>query len=140
MTSMIDFTEPLTDQLADTWRLTRELRNSEISQRKEKPLIRYWNAEWELQFLGGQEYKASFTWISNDTGPGQIEVPFNTPLAQWIHDDTGRVARGEGRNVGITVDYCGARWSGILDKYSVEQREDGDVVLVTDWMHDYEHL
>jgi hypothetical protein len=42
--------------------------------------------------------------------------------------------------VGLTADYCGARWSGILDKYAVEQREDGDLVLVADFMHDYEHL
>jgi hypothetical protein len=42
--------------------------------------------------------------------------------------------------VGITMDYCGARWSGILDKFAVEQREDGDRVLVVDWVHDYEKL
>jgi hypothetical protein len=40
----------------------------------------------------------------------------------------------------VTVDYCGTRWSGIMDKYSIEQREDGDTVLVVDFMHDYEFL
>ena len=38
---------------------------------------------------GGNEYKANFSWIANDYGPGQIEIPFNTPLAQWIHDTIG---------------------------------------------------
>jgi hypothetical protein len=28
----------------------------------------------------------------------------------------------------------------VLDKYAVEQREDGDTVLIVDFMHDYEHL
>jgi hypothetical protein len=119
---------------------TQQLRQNEMALRHTRPLVRIWDGEWHLQHLCTVEYKASFAFISNDTGPGQMEIPFNTPVAQWIHDDNGRVTRGEGRNVGITVDYCGARWSGILDKFSVEQREDGDVVLVTDWSHDYEHL
>lgn len=130
----------LATQCDQIWNFTRELRRVEDSLRKDQPLIRYWDAEWELQHIGGIEYRASFTWISNDTGPGQVEIPFDSPLAQWIHDQDGRIERGEGRNVCITVDYCGARWSGLMDKYAVEQREDGDVVLVVDWMHDYEHL
>jgi hypothetical protein len=108
--------------------------------RRQPPLTRIWDAEWHLQYVINNEYSGSYTWISNDTGPGRTEIPFNSPVAQWIHDHQGRISRGEGRNIGITVDYCGARWSGIMDKYTVEQRDDGDVVLVVDWMHDYEHL
>jgi hypothetical protein len=136
----VDFTAPLADQCQQIWAFTQEWRHNEMLLRKEMPLMRYWNAEMALQFLGGQEYKGRFTWISNDTGPGQVELPFNTPVAQWIHDEDGRIARGEGRNIVITVDYCGARWSGLMDKFSVEQREDGDVALVVDFMHDYEAL
>lgn len=108
--------------------------------RREPPLIRYWDSEWNLQFIGGMERRAQFAWISNDTGPAQIELDFDSPLAQWIHDADGRLARGEGRNIGITVDYCGARWSGIMDKFTVDQRDDSDVALIVDWQHDYEHL
>jgi hypothetical protein len=136
----VDFAAPLADQCQQIWDFTQEWRHNEMLLRKEMPLMRYWNAEMALQFLGGQEYKASFTWISNDTGPGQVEIPFNTPLAQWIHDENGRISRGEGRNIVITVDYCGARWSGLMDKFAVEQREDGDVALVVDFSHDYEAL
>jgi hypothetical protein len=136
----VDYTAPLADQCQQIWDFTQEWRREEMALRKQMPLVRYWNAEMALQFLGGQEYRASFTWISNDTGPGQVEMPFNTPLAQWIHDEDGRISRGEGRNIVITVDYCGARWSGLLDKFAVEQREDGDVALVVDFMHDYEAL
>jgi hypothetical protein len=64
----------------------------------------------------------------------------SSPVAQWIYDYQGRMDRDEGRTVGITIDYCGARWSGILDKFAVEQREDGDTVLVVDWVADYEQL
>jgi hypothetical protein len=108
--------------------------------RREQPVGRIWDAEWNCQHVMGSEYSAKFSWISNDTGPGQTEFPFESPIAKWIYDYQGRMDRGEGRTVGITVDYCGARWSGILDKFAVEQREDGDRVLVVDWVHDYEKL
>jgi len=105
-----------------------------------EPLVRIWDAEWDLHHLFGGEYSQSFQWISNDSGPGQTEISFDHPAARWIHDSDGRISRGEGRNVHITVDYCGARWGGRMDKAVVESRADGDEVLVIDWMHDYENL
>lgn len=122
------------------WDATRAQKRNEELIRREQPLVRLWDAEWNIQHVLGSEYSAKFSWVSNDTGPAQMEFPFTSPAAQWIYDYQGRLDRNEGRTVGITVDYCGARWSGILDKFAVEQREDGDVVLVVDWVHDYEHL
>lgn len=138
--TVVDLEADLLTQCEQIWDATRALRRAEDAERKATPLIRIWDSEWDLHFIGGNEYKAQFSWVSNDTGPGQTEFPFDSPVAQWIHDDQGRIERGEGRNVCITVDYCGARWSGIMDKYSVEQRDDGDLVMVVDWLHDYEHL
>ena len=108
--------------------------------RRAQPVGRIWDAEWNCQHVMGSEYSAQFSWISNDTGPGRTEFPFESPIAQWIYDYQARLDAGSGRTVAITIDYCGARWSGMLDKFAVEQREDGDVVLVVDWVHDYEHL
>ena len=121
------------------WSATRAHRKTDTETRLKHPEIKLWNAEWELQHLGGNERSAQFSFISNDTGPGRLELPADCPAAEWIHDYEGRLARGEGRNVFITVDYCGARWSGIMDKYAVEQRDDGDRVLVVDFMHDHEY-
>jgi len=127
----------LCDQI---WDATREQKLVEDRIRREQPVGRIWDAEWNVQHILGSEYSCKFSWISNDTGPGQTEFPMSSPVAQWIYDYQGRMDRNEGRTVGITVDYCGARWSGILDKFSVEQREDGDTVLVVDWVADYEKL
>jgi len=139
---VLDTTLPLDEQCAEIWRLTRETKAAQDRVRAEAPIVRIWDAEWNLQHvISGIEYQASFTWISNDTGPGEIEIPFDHPAAQWVHDSQGRIDRGEGRNVHITVDYCGsARWSGRLDKAVVESREDGDEVMVLTWAHDYENL
>jgi hypothetical protein len=127
----------LCDQI---WNATREQKLVEERIRREQPVGRIWDAEWNVQHVLGSEYGAKFSWISNDTGPGQTEFPMSSPVAQWIYDYQGRIDRNEGRTVGISIDYCGARWSGILDKFAVEQREDGDTVLVVDWVADYEKL
>ena len=127
----------LCDQI---WDATREQKLVEERIRREQPVGRIWDAEWNVQHVLGSEYGAKFSWISNDTGPGQTEFPMSSPVAKWIYDYQGRMDRGEGRTVGISIDYCGARWSGILDKFAVEQREDGDTVLVVDWVADYEQL
>ena len=108
--------------------------------RAEKPLVRLWDAEWNIQHVLGDEYSAQLSWVSNDTGPGQLELPYESVAAQWIYDYQSRLDNDEGRTIGLTVDYQGCRWSGTLDKFSVDQREDGSVVLVADFMHDYEHL
>jgi len=127
----------LCDQI---WDATREQKLVEERIRREQPVGRIWDAEWNVQHVLGSEYGAKFSWISNDTGPGQTEFPMSSPVAKWIYDYQGRMDRDEGRTVGISIDYCGARWSGILDKFAVEQREDGDSVLVVDWVADYEKL
>lgn len=112
----------------------------EAELRQQQPFVRIWDAEWHLQHVLQVDYKSTFSWISNDSGPGQSEIPYDTPVAKWITDEKGRLERDEGRNVHVTVDYCGARWSGRMDKFAIEQREDGDSVLVVDWLHDYENL
>ena len=130
----------MTNTPAQILEATRQQKIAEEKIRREQPLCRIWDAEWNLQHVLGNEYGAKLTWVSNDTGPGQLELPFDSPAAQWIHDYQSRLDNGEGRTVGLTCDYAGARWSGIADKFSVEQRDDGDTVLVVDFVHDYEHL
>lgn len=138
---MLNPTLSLEAQCAQTWQLTREQKRIEDRRRRESPAIRLWDAEWQMQHvISGIEYEASFTWISNDTGAGTMEIPFDHPAAQWIHDSQGRIDRGEGRGVHITVDYCGTRWSGRLDKAVVESRDDGSTVMALAFAHDYENL
>lgn len=99
----VDYAASLAEQCEQIWEFTQQWRRDEFALRREQPLLRYWDAEIGLHFVGGNEYKANFSWIANDSGPGQIEIPFNTPLAQWIHDTDGRIERGEGRNIVILL-------------------------------------
>lgn len=116
------------------------VKHAEEVARLRQPLVRLWDAEFNLQHVIRDERNCKVTFISNDTGPGQLELDFETPAAKWILDYNSRIDRGEGRGICMTVDYAGARWSGTLDKFVVEQRNDGDVALVIDFASDHEYL
>jgi hypothetical protein len=122
------------------WEETKKQERAEAALRRQPPVIQIWDGDWHLQHLLQVEYRGNFSWISNDSGPGKTDIPFDTDVAQWIHDMEGRINRGEKRNVHVTVDYCGARWGGRLDHTSVKLTEDGDKVLEVTWLHDYENL
>ncbi len=137
---MLDLAPDLSAECEAIWAATLAQKRDERRLREADVLIRLWDGDWNLHHLMRNEYSAQFAWVSNDSGPAQTEVPFDSPEGFWLYDMWGRMERGEKRNVHITADYCGARWGGRLDKCVVEHREDGDVVVVCDWLHDYENL
>ncbi len=130
----------LSDQCRAIWDATTAREEAESRARLEPPLVRIWNGDFELQDILNSEYMAEFTWIDNDSGTGITEIPLWDPVAKWIWQVKDRIDAGEKRNVFITVDKDGARWSGILHDHTVEKREDGTRVLVVRWMHDFEFL
>lgn len=139
-TTQIDFDQDLKSQCEAIWQATLDQKYDEQKIRRQPPVVRVCDGDWNLQHILRDEYKASFSFISNDSGPGQTDIPFESPVAQWIYDEQGRMDRGEKRNVHIAVDYTGARWSGRLDKASVVSDEDGIQTLSVTWLHDYENL
>ena len=139
-TTQIDFDQDQKSQCEAIWQATLDQKYDEQKIRRQPPLVRVCDGDWNLQHILRDEYKATFSFISNDSGPGQTDIPFESPVAQWIYDEQGRMDRGEKRNVHIAVDYCGARWSGRLDKASVISDEDGIQTLSVSWLHDYENL
>lgn len=103
--------------------------------------IRLWDGEWNLHHVCGNEYEHTFSWVSNDTGTGSIELDFDSPQGLWLYDMWGRLERDEKRNVHITVDDpAGARWGGRLDSCTVSHKEDGQRVVIAEFLHDYEDL
>lgn len=135
---MLDTAIP--DACEEIWKATLAQERKEKIARLQPPLIRVWDGAWNWQGEIAAEYQGTFTWVSNDTGSGEIELPFDHYVARWIWDERGRMERGEYRNVHITVDKDGARWGGRLEHVSVDKRSDGSVVLVATFLHDYENL
>jgi hypothetical protein len=130
----------LEEQCEAIWAETIKQERAERELRRRRPVVLIWDGDWNLQHKLECEYRATFSLISNDTGPGKTDIPFNTEVAQWIHDVQGRIDRGEKRNIHITVDHCGARWGGRLDNTNLKLTEDGDKALEVTWLHDYENL
>lgn len=147
MTAVLDYDVSILDvdslsleeQCEAIWRETLKQERAEMRLRRARSASTVWDGDWGPQHILGMEYRAEFSWISNDTGPGSTTLPFDCAAAQWIHDMQGRIDRGEKRNVHITVEHCGARWAGRLDKAIVRTAEDGDQVLIVTWLHDYEN-
>lgn len=122
------------------WEATRQEERREALRRAEPPWTRLWDGEGHWQGEVSAEYLGRFEWIDNDSGSGLLEIPFDHYTARWIWDEKGRMDRGEKRNVLVTVDKDGARWSGLMEDCSVEKRDDGSVVLVVRFLHDIEML
>ncbi|MET8430169.1 hypothetical protein [Nocardia sp. NPDC004860] len=127
----------LEEQCNMIWAATTAREEAEARSRLEPPKVRIWTGDWDLAGVLNTEYTAEFTWIDNDAGTGLTEIPLWDPIAKWIWQVKDRVDAGERRNVFITVDKDGARWSGVLFDHTIEKREDGTRVLVVRWMHDF---
>lgn len=107
--------------------------------RREPPLVRLWEPTGIGLELRGQvrgEYEASFRFKLNDTGEGTLRLPGDHHLAQWL---SRWWERGK-RNVVVTVDKDGARWSGMMEECATDQAEDGSRIVTVTFLSDYEQL
>lgn len=140
MSTTIDFGLSLEEQCEAIWAATEAQKERETNLREVPPTVRLWDGDMKLQHLVQMEYSASFEVIDGDTGPMQIEHPYDHPVGQWLVDTWGRMQRGEKRNVVITADYTGARLGGIMSDVTLELRDNGDQVVVATFTSDYEQL
>lgn len=107
--------------------------------RREPPLVRLWepsNTGLKLRGRVSGEYSASFQFKLNDTGSGELVLPYDHRLARWCVEWWGR----DKDNVVITVDKDGARWSGTMEQVTTTQSEDGDRSVTVTFLSDYEQL
>ena len=126
LTSLADH-ERVWQACAD-WKAERE------AKRIAKPLIRLWDGDYVLRGEVSGERKGEFEFIENDVGTASIELPIDHYLARWVLDHKGRAKR----NVHITIDKQGARWSGCMDHYRVVRDKKGDAFVEVIFKHDLE--
>jgi len=98
------------------------------------PLVRLWDGDFKLRGVIGEWRAIEFEFIENDTGQATLELSLTSPYAGWIMDHVGR----DKRNIIITIDKQGARWSGFMDSYKVVKKKEGDRFLQVEFLHDYE--
>lgn len=136
----VDLGASLLDQCNAILAETERQRRAERNLREVTPVVRLWDGEWNLIHLVTSEYSGSFELVDGDTGAGELPIPTDSRVAQWALDSQARIARGEKRNIHVTVDYVGARWSGRLKNVVQEDMNDGSSVTTLAFASDYEEL
>lgn len=116
------------------WHLARK---AKLEAERLKPAeIRLWDGDYVLRGQVAGDRGHDFEFIENDTGTASIKLPLDHYLAKWVMDHKGRSKR----NVHVTIDKQGARWSGRMDHYIVSRDKYGDAFLDVWFKHDYEEL
>lgn len=116
------------------WETVMERRRERERERLKPPLVRLWNGDMVLRGVVAGERGGDFEFVENDTGTASIQLSLDHYLAKWVMNFKGR----DKRNVIITIDKQGARWSGFMDSYRVVKEENGDCYLDIVFKHDYE--
>lgn len=106
------------------------------AERLKLPTIRLWDGDYVLRGEVAGERGADFEFVENETGVASLQLPLDHYLTKWILDHTGR----RKRNVHVTFDKQGARWSGRMDNYLVKRDKYGDAFIDISFKHDYEEL
>lgn len=119
------------------WDEAQESRRERERIRREPPLCRLWDGDWNLRGRVAGEFDGHFEWKLNDTGAGTITLPAEHHLAVWAASYWDRRSC---RNIHITVDKDGARWGGRLESVKTEQDEQGARTVTLNFLHDYEEL
>ncbi len=137
----VDFGLSLEEQCAAIWDATERAHADLERERRTPPLIRLWTGgNADLVHIVECEDSARWEDPDNDTGPGVLKMDFALPQAQWLNDMYGRIKRGEKRNVLVSMDYMGNRWSGLLEEVNVETDELGTSTLTATFLSDFEQL
>lgn len=116
--------------------ITDRLKQDEV-RRLATPQTRIWNGNWVLVGEVYREISASFEQVENDNATGTVELPATYYLAKWL---TQTDARAGAKNVFITVDYRGTRWSGTLTQLDYSKDAQGNRTVIATFVHDISHL
>lgn len=118
----------------DLWEKIRQRHERMEQERLKPPLIRFWDGDFRLRGAVAGWRAIQFEFIENDTGTAVVRLSLDHYLAQWVMNFKGRAKR----NVIVTFDKQGTRWSGFMKKYTVKKTESGDRYLEILFLHDYE--
>ena len=105
-------------------------------ERTKPALTRLWDGDMVLQGEVAGELGGGFKFVENDAGPGHLKLPVDHYLAKWVTNFRGRAKK----NVHVTFDKQGARWSGRMVNYKVVRDKNGVAYLEITFIHDINEL
>lgn len=116
------------------WQTVQARRVDTEAERLKPPLVELRDGDYKLRGEVGEWRNLEFEFIENDTGTAVLQLSLSNYLARWVMDFKGR----DKRNVHITIDKQGARWSGMMENYKVVREKGGDAYLEITFLNDYE--
>lgn len=122
-------------RLDTRWLTHQNNRRRRRARRINQPIIRLWDGDWNYRGRIANAIRANFQWKYNETGVAVVELPLDHYLSRWIIDVDGRSTR----NVHISLDKDGARWTGRMKSATVSVDDEVEK-LVIEFAHDYEEL
>lgn len=123
------------DAEAEFWNIVNRIK-TDHDKRIGMPVVKLWDGHWILRGRATHIFDASFAEIENETGTGRIEMPAEYYLSQWIVDHDSR----ETKNVHVSVEKDGVRWTGRMWHYELETNNDGKDIVRVYFRHDYEEF
>ena len=116
------------------WQVAQDLKAAKEAQRLKPPQIRLWDGDgvFRGEVVGWRDI--DFEIVENDTGTAALQLSLDHYLAKWVMNFQGR----KKRNVLITIDKQGYRWSGFMDNYKVVNTRQNDRYITISFKHDYE--
>jgi hypothetical protein len=117
------------------WEIVNRLKANK-DKRVRQPVVRLHDGDWISRGRANHVYDATFTEIENETGTAKIEIPPEHYLARWITN----VEERDTKNVHVSVEKDGVRWTGRMWNFELESRSDGKDILRVYFRHDYEEF
>lgn len=125
--------------LADHQRVWNYVSERKIVREKGRlaaPHVRLWDGDYVLRGVASAWRELDFEFIDNDVGTASLKLSLDHYLSKWVMNHKGRFKR----NVHITIDKQGTRWSGRMDHYKVVREKEGDAYIEITFLHDMEEL
>ncbi|OHT67763.1 hypothetical protein [Mycobacteroides chelonae] len=125
-----------TARAQSVWQFAQNRRRFLEKERLKAPLVRLYDGDMTLRGELAGERTLEYEFIENDTGTASIQLSLSHYLSKWVMDFKGRAKR----NVHVTIDKQGTRWSGRMKSYKVVRTEEGDAYLEVTFLHDFEEI
>ena len=103
------------------------------------PAVYIYDGHQRLQHVLLDVQSAEVIDVENDTGAVTVVFDSQHPVADWVRDKKGRIARGEGANIHVEYRHAGTRISGRLDESGLLPVDGGRQVQLT-CLGEYENL
>lgn len=119
----------------DLWGAVMDRRTELEAARLAPPILRVWDGDMNLRGEWVGWIDIDYEFIENDTGIAVLQSGLQHYLSQWVMNFQGRAKR----NVILTIDKQGSRWSGFMDHYSIIKKKNQNKYLEITFKHDYEN-